>query len=64
LPPSRVQSITAEHVEDIHTRYEDDLTDSIGFIAEMEGWKIFCAGLQKQYSNQSLEEAIELADPN
>jgi hypothetical protein len=40
------------------------MTDSIGFIAEMEGWKIFCAGLQKQYSNQSLEEAIELADPN
>ena len=25
---------------------------------------MFCAGLQKQDSNQSLEEAIELADPN
>jgi hypothetical protein len=30
----------------------------------MERWKMFCAGLQKQDSNQSLEEAIELADPN
>jgi hypothetical protein len=30
----------------------------------MERWKIFCAGLQIQDSNQSLEEAIELADPN
>jgi hypothetical protein len=66
LLPSRVQNIYAEHVhvEDIHTRYEDDLPDSIGFIAEMERWKMFCAGLQKQDSNQSLEEAIELADPN
>jgi hypothetical protein len=27
----------------------------------MERWKMFCAGLQKQDSNQSLEEAIELA---
>jgi hypothetical protein len=45
-------------------RYEDDLPDSIGFIAEMERWKMFCAGLQKQDYNQSLEEAIELADPN
>jgi hypothetical protein len=44
--------------EDIHTRYEDDLPDSIGFIAEMERWKMFCAGLQNQDSNQSLEEAI------
>jgi hypothetical protein len=26
--------------------------------------KMFCAGLQKQDSNQSLEEAIEIADPN
>jgi hypothetical protein len=25
---------------------------------------MFCAGLQKQDSNQSLEEAIELTDPN
>ena len=25
---------------------------------------MFCAGLQKQDYNQSLEEAIELADPN
>jgi hypothetical protein len=25
---------------------------------------MFCAGLQKQDSNQSLEEAIKLADPN
>jgi hypothetical protein len=64
LLPSRVQNISAEHVEDIHTRYEDDLPDSIGFIAEMERWEMFCAGLQKQDSNQSLEEAIELADPN
>jgi hypothetical protein len=64
LLPNRVQNISAEHVEDIHTRYEDDLPDSIGFIAEMEKWKMFCAGLQKQDSNQSLEEAIELADPN
>jgi hypothetical protein len=30
----------------------------------MERWKMLCAGLQKQDSNQSLEEAIELADPN
>jgi hypothetical protein len=30
----------------------------------MERWKMFCAGLQKQDSNQSLEETIELADPN
>jgi hypothetical protein len=30
----------------------------------MERWKMFCAGLQKQGSNQSLEETIELADPN
>jgi hypothetical protein len=30
----------------------------------MERWKMFCAGLQKQDSNQSLEEAIEIADPN
>jgi hypothetical protein len=30
----------------------------------MERWKMFCAGLQKQDSNQSLEEAIELADLN
>jgi hypothetical protein len=30
----------------------------------MERWKMFCAGLQKQDSNQSLEEPIELADPN
>jgi hypothetical protein len=29
----------------------------------MERWKMFCAGLQKQDSNQSLEAAIELADP-
>ena len=64
LLPSRVQNISAEHVEDIHTRYEDDLSDFIGFIAEMERRKMFCAGLQKQGSNQSLEEAIELADPN
>jgi hypothetical protein len=46
-PASRVQNISAEHVEDIHTRYEDYLPDSIGFIAEMERWKmssksIFC----------------------
>jgi hypothetical protein len=48
LLPSRVQNISvAEHVEDIHTRYEDDLPDSITFIAEMERWKMFCAGLQK-----------------
>jgi hypothetical protein len=40
------------------------VSDSIEFIAEMERWKMFCAGLQKQDSNQSLEEAIELADPN
>jgi hypothetical protein len=40
------------------------LPDSIGFIGEMERWKMFCAGLQIQDSNQSLEEAIELADPN
>ena len=33
---SRVQNISAEHVEDIHTSYEDDLPDSIGFIAEIE----------------------------
>jgi hypothetical protein len=64
LLPSRVQSISAEHVEDIHTRYEDDLPDSIRFIAEMERWKMFCAGLPKQDSNPSLEEAIELANPN
>jgi hypothetical protein len=64
LLPSRVQNISTEHVEDIHNRYEDDLPDSIGFIAEMERWKMFCAGLQKQDYNQSLEEAIELADPN
>jgi hypothetical protein len=63
LLPSRVQNISTEHVEDIHNRYEDDLPDSIGFIAEMERWKMFCAGLQKQDYNQSLEEAIELADP-
>jgi hypothetical protein len=31
---------------------------------EMERWKMFCAGPQKQDYNQSLEEAIELADPN
>jgi hypothetical protein len=31
---------------------------------EIERWKMFCVGLQKQDSNQSLEEAIELADPN
>jgi hypothetical protein len=48
---------SAEHVEDIHTRYEDDLPNYIGFIAEMERWKMLCAGLQKQDSNQSLEEA-------
>jgi hypothetical protein len=64
LLPSRVQDISAEHVEDIHTRYEDDLPDYIGFIAEMERWKMFCAGLQQQDSKQSLEEAIALADPN
>jgi hypothetical protein len=63
LLPSRIQNISAEHVEDIHTRYENDLPDSIRFIVEMERWKMFCAGLQKQDSNQSLEEAIELADP-
>ena len=63
-PASGVQNIFAEHVEDIHIRYEDDLPDSIGFIAELERWKMFCAGLQKQDSNQSLEEAIELTDPN
>ena len=61
--PSRVQDISAEQVEDIHARYEDDLPDSIGFIAEMERWKMFDAGLQQQDSNQSLEEAIALADP-
>ena len=33
-------------------------------LVEMERWKMFCAGLQKQDYNQSLEEAIELADPN
>jgi hypothetical protein len=33
-------------------------------LVEMERWKRFCAGLQKQDSNQSLEEAIELTDPN
>jgi hypothetical protein len=33
-------------------------------LVEMERWKMFCAGLQKQDSNQSLEEAIELTDPN
>jgi hypothetical protein len=32
-------------------------------LVEMERWKMFCAGLQKQDSNQSLEEAIELTDP-
>jgi hypothetical protein len=36
----------------------------LGFIAEMERWKMFCAGLQQQDSKQSLEEAIALADPN
>jgi hypothetical protein len=41
----------SEHVEDIHTSYEDDLPDSIGFIAEMERLKMFCAGLQKQDYN-------------
>jgi hypothetical protein len=30
----------------------------------MERWKMFCAGLPKQDSNPSLEEAIELANPN
>jgi hypothetical protein len=39
---SHSQNISAEHVEDIHTRYEDDLPDSIGFIAEMERWKMLC----------------------
>ena len=33
-------------------------------LVEIERWKMFCVGLQKQDSNQSLEEAIELADPN
>ena len=36
LLPSRVQNVSTEHVEDIHNRYEDDLPDSIGFIAEIE----------------------------
>jgi hypothetical protein len=35
-----------------------------GFIEFSHDIKMFCAGLQKQDSNQSLEEAIELADPN
>jgi hypothetical protein len=35
------------------------LPDSIGFSGEMERWKMFCAGLQQQDSNQSLEEAID-----
>jgi hypothetical protein len=39
-------------------------SDFKAHIAEMERWKMFCAGLQKQDSNQFLEEAIELADPS
>ena len=62
LLPSRVQNISAEHIEDIHTRYEDDLPDSS--YRRNGKMEMFCAGLQKQDSNQSLKEAIELAVPN
>ena len=60
LLPNRVQNISAEHVEDIHTRYEDDLPDSIGFIAEMVKWKMFCAGLQKQDSISLWKKQLDL----
>jgi hypothetical protein len=53
LLPNRVQNISAEHVEDIHTRYEDDLPDSIGFIAEMERWKMLKILHNKRSSNEN-----------